>query len=109
MGDEMDDVLAGLDRAQARVQLRMVRRGYDFETHGGLDVRYMGPVPEGGGEPGDLYPPIGTKGVVGYTKKGMFGMDECVQVAWEPWRPDTYHVLYHSWAELEVVRGKDAE
>ena len=105
----LDEVIKNLDRARATVQLRLVKLGYDYETHGGLEVRFKGPVPEGlGRSGGSFYPPIGTQGTVAFTKKVLFGWDECVQVEWKPWRKSVYHVTYQSWAELEVVRQERA-
>ena len=97
---ELPAAIKGLERVRNTLQLSMVRQGYDFETHGGKSVRYKGPAPDWAK---DLHPPIGWSGEVVYTKKNMWGMVECVMVAWEFWRIDRSPDLFHKWSELEVA------
>lgn len=64
----------------------MVRMGFDFETYGGLRVKYRG---------GYLtqFVPAGTRGEIVYTVPGAFAE---VQVRW-----DNGECFAHRWDEIE--------
>lgn len=101
---ELKEAVEGLERVRNRLQLRMIAQGFDFETHGGKKVRFKGRPDLEQPFTGDLYPPAGWEGEVEYTKQTYMGVSEAVQVIWKPWREDRYHVMLHSWAELEVAQ-----
>ena len=105
---ELKEVVERIERVRNRLQLKMIAQGFDYETHGGAKVRFKGRQINLSPEVADLYPPIGWEGEIVYTKKDFMGLPEAIQVSWKPWREDRYHVMFHSWAELEMAQKSNS-